>query len=534
MRANSEHLLPQDEHSNMPVRPSRVAIKELFRRIPVHAFFLAAYPIVSLLAFNIDQIYTQDALNSLLISISTTAMVLCGLRILSRNWQLAGLLTSLLVIWFFLYGRLYVPLKSVNLFGLVLGRHRYLLVAWSGIIIGAAFWLIKKSRVNQDLTTALNIFSTILICLPTIQIVTFTLRNLTLPRTPVVSSVTQLISWTDNSTPPDIYYIVLDGYARSDVLEQVEGIDNTTFLGDLRQLGFYIAECARSNYSRTSHSLTSTFNMEYIQALRSGVAPDEDPAWLLPYLKHNVVRQQLEGLGYKTIVFKNSWERFVWDDATIVYKSSGTALLSPFEYLLLRTTVLRAYLDVRESETRLLSDYTYYEDTLYALRQLQNVPDIPGPKLVFVHLIIPHSPFVFGPNGEYIDIPYDADAGNIYTKEDGRRGSVAAVSYINKRMLEIIPQLIRASKTPPIIVLAGDHGTPAGGNQNEVKILAGFFTPGSGSLFYKTITSVNIFRVLFDAYFNGSFGLLPDTSYLFTEFGRFDYREFPNVCEIMD
>ena len=74
----------------------------------------------------------------------------------------------------------------------------------------------------------------------------------------------------------------------------------------------------------------------------------------------------------------------------------------------------QANLDSQEAETSQLRDYTYYEDTLYALKQLHNVPYIPGPKFVFAHLIIPHSPFVFGPDGEYIDIPYDADAGNIY------------------------------------------------------------------------------------------------------------------------
>ncbi|MCK5646212.1 MAG: hypothetical protein KAH97_05490 [Anaerolineales bacterium] len=518
----------------MPVRCSRGAIKELFRHIPVHTFSLAAYPIVGLLAFNIDQIYAQGALKPLLISLSITAIILCGLRLLSRSWQLAGLLTSLLVLWFFLYGRFYIPWNSISVFGLESGRHRYFLVVWSGIILAAALWLIKRSRIYPDLTVALNIFSTILILLPTIQISAFLLRNLTPSRNPEVNSVTPLISWTDDSIPPDIYYIVLDGYARSDVLEQVYGIDNTSFLGDLRQLGFTIAECAQSNYSRTSHSLTSTFNMEYIQTIKSGIAPDEDPSWLLPYLKHNLVRQQLEGLGYQTIVFKNPWERFVWDDAAIVYKSSGTALLSPFEYLLLRTTVARVYLDVQEAKNSQLADYTNYEDTLYALKQLAKVPDILGPKFVFVHLIIPHSPFVFGPDGEKIDIPYDADAGNIYTWEDDKRGNVAAVSYINKRMLEIIPQLIRDSKTPPIIVLAGDHGTPWGGYQNEVKILAAFFTPGSQSLFYNSITPVNIFRVVFDTYFNGNFGLLPDTSYRFTQEGRFDFEEYPNTCDETD
>ena len=534
MTAHSENLSPQGEATHIPVRCSRAAIKELFRTIPLHSLFLAAYPIVGLLAFNIDQIYAQDALKSLLIAVSISAIALCGLRILTKNWQLAGLLTSLLVIWFFLYGRLFVPLKGITGFGLILGRHLYLLVAWSGIVIAAALWLIMRSRVNKDLTMVLNTFSIILIILPTIQIGAFLLRNLSPPGSPAVSSVTPLISWTDSSDPPDIYYIVLDGYARSDVLEQVWGIDNDTFLEDLQQIGFYIAECAQSNYSRTSHSLTSTFNIEYVQTLKSGIAPDEDPSWLLRYLKHNVVRQQLESLGYMTIVFQNPHERFVWDDAAIVYRSSGTALLSPFEYLLLRTTVARVYLDRIETETSHLSDYTYYEDTRYALKQLPKVPDIAGPKFVFVHLIIPHSPFVFGPDGEKIDVPYDADAGNIYTKEDDKRGTIAAVSYINKMMLEILPQLIQASKTTPIIVLAGDHGTPWGGYRNEVKILAALFTPGSQSPFYESITPMNIFRIVFDTYFNGNFGLLPDTSYRFTQKGRFDFEEYPHTCDEMD
>ena len=514
----------------MPALSDRITTKELFQRIPVHTFFLAAYPAVSLLAFNIDQIYAREALKSLLISVVASAVLLCVLRIFSKNWQLAGLLTSLAVAWFFLYGRLYIPLKSISISGLVLGRHRYLLLAWSILILGAAVLLIKRSRASQDLTMILNIFSSILIVLPILQISIFLIGNSKLPETSVASSFEPLISWTTDEIPPDIYYIVLDEYTRSDVLDEVYGIDNTSFLTDLEKLDFYIAECAQSNYSRTLHSFTSTFNMNFVQTLLPGIAPVADSSLLLPYLKHNLVRQQLEGLGYKTIVFKNPHERLLWDDADIVYRSSGSSLLSPFEQLLLQTTVARLYLDMREAETRQLSNYTYYEDTLYALRQLHNVPDIPGPKFTFVHLIIPHSPFVFGANGEKIDIPYDADAGNIYTEADSKRGTVAALTYINKRMIEILPHLIQASETQPIIVLAGDHGTPWGSYQNEVKILAAFFTPGEETPFYKTITPVNIFRIIFDTYFNGNFGLLPDTSYRFTEKGRFDFVQYPQTC----
>ena len=513
---------------------NRVTTKKFFRHAPLHSFFLAAFPITSLLAFNIDQIYTRDSLNSLIICMSITVLILIGLRLLFKNWQLAGLLTSLLAMWFFTYGHLYIPMRGVSVFGIAIGRHRYLLPAWSCIVLGAAVWLMKRHRAYPQLTKFLNTFSTILIFLPIIQIGIFHLRNLSLPTPPAVSSVDPIISWTDDTNPPDIYYIVLDGYPSSEVLKQLYEIDNSAFLEDLRQLGFYIAECAQSNYTRTTLSLSSTFNMAYIDTFRSDIKPDEKPAWLLPYMKHSVVRQQLEGLGYQTIVFKHPWESMVWEDAAIVYRSSGIPHLSPFDYLLLQTTVARTFLDLQHPDSRQLAHNVNYEDTRYALERLPSVPNIPGPKFVYAHLIIPHYPFVFGPNGEKIDIPYLDDVEHTYTDEDDKRGHTYAVTYINKKMLEILPKMIQDSKTPPIIVVTADHGNPKGGKENAVRILAAYFAPEAQSQFYKTITPVNVFRILFDTYFNGTLGLLPDKSYYSDPDQYFNLLEIANECDVMD
>jgi hypothetical protein len=512
----------------MEIHHNRITLKGLLHQIPLHPFLLAAYPIVRLLAFNIRQIYTRDALKPILITIISTIIVLIMLRVLSRNWQIAGLLTSLLLVWFFAYGYIYDPFKSVSILGVIIGRHRYLLLIWSGSLFTVAIWLIKKFRDMPNLILALNIFSAIVICIPVAQIGAFHLGNLFHPEMPSAITENPLISWENNCTPPDIYYLVLDGYARSDALEEVYGIDDTVFLDNLQQLGFYVASCSQSNYTRTILSLASTFNMEYIQNLDPNLTPDQTTSWLYPYLKHSVVRQQLEGLGYKTIVFENPWEGMVWDDAAIVYRPSGSGLLSPFEYLLLNTSVWRIYLDSQQAKINLKPYYTNYDDTLYALEQLQNVPGIPGPKFVFVHLVIPHPPYVFGPGGDYIDIcPYDA-VNNLYTDEDHLRGYTAAVTYINKRMLEIIPMLIRDSKTLPIIILAADHGV---GESGTVAFnLEAFFIPGSQSIFYKTITPVNIFRTVFNTYFNGNFSLLPDKSYFSAGGKYFNFQEIPNSC----
>jgi hypothetical protein len=309
-------------------------------------------------------------------------------------------------------------------------------------------------------------------------------------------------------------------------------VDNTGFIDSLQQLGFSLATCSQSNYTRTLLSLTSTFNMEYLQTLHPHLAPNQNPDLLIPELKHNIVRQQLEQLGYKTIVFKNPWGGLIWDDAAIVYRAGGYSLLTPYEYLLLSTTVARVYLDRQALEEIQNPYYTNYVDTLYALEQLQKVPSISGPKFVFVHLVIPHGPFVFGPSGEMTDIrPYDS-VNNLYTWEDEKRGSINMTKYINSRMLEIIPMLIQESRTPPIIILASDHGAPFGDYSNAVKNLEAIYVPGNESLIYKTITPVNIFRVLFNKYFNGNFDLLPDRSYFSASGQYFNFEEIPNVCGI--
>lgn len=525
-------MYQEGEAMHRLVRRSQLNFREFDRRFPLHPFLLTAYPIVALLGFNIDQVYAREATTSLILSLSITALALVVFWLLFRNWQFAGLLTSLLVVWFFLYGRIYGIVNGISLFGLLIGRHRYILITWSLVFISIAFWFLKRKRLYPVLTRYLNIFSVILLCLPMIQIGNFYFRNLG-NSTPLVDNITDpIVSWSDGSNPPDIYYIVLDGYQRADVQENVFDIDISPFLSGLQQMGFYIADCAQSNYTRTILSISSTFNMDYIATFKPEIKPNEKTDWLLPYYKHSIVRQQLELLGYQTIVFKNPWEKMVWEDAAIVYRSSGTALLSPFEYLLLRTTMARIYLDYQQAKNWNLSDYENYEDTRYALEQLPRIPDIPGPKFVFAHLVIPHSPFVFGPDGEYINIPYDADAGNIYTEEDGRRGHTYAVNYINKRMLEILPRIIEDSKTPPIIVVAADHGSPTGGMENAVRILAAFYAPAARSQFYETITPVNLFRILFDTYFNTNLGLLPDRSYYSAQGQYFNFLEVPNNCEM--
>ena len=495
-------------------------------------FLVGLYAILSLLAWNSSEVLMKDSLRPLIITMMAIFVVLWVVYLLTRNLLVASVITSLLLLLFFTYGHVYTLVKSIKVAEVFIGRHRYLLPLWGLLATLLIFPFLRKPALATPTAKYLMLVFSILLALSLSQIGYAVIRQAYYESAYKPSAPTEL-SISAGQEPPDIYYIVLDAYGRSDVLKDVYGVDNSDFINSLKKMGFFVASCSQSNYMRTGLSLATTFNMEYLDTLGHEISSNSSSIdWLLPYIKHNRVREVLSALGYKTIVFQNSHDTLTWDDADIVYKPDKlSALISPFEGLLMRSTIARAWMDVNSTATTLSDQKADSNEILYALEKLPEVPGIKGPKFVFVHLIIPHPPFVFGPNGETIDIPYSDIGKGIYADEDYKRGYSDSVIYISQRMEEIIPQLIEKSKVPPIIVIAGDHGpAPIGGEQNSMRNLNAYYLQGKTENLYASITPVNTFRVIFNSFFNGDYELLPDKSYFSKNGMYFDLLEFPNDC----
>jgi hypothetical protein len=528
---------------------------QLERLFVLHPFLISIYAILGLYAWNATEVQAKDVLRPLLISIAATILILLIARLCAKNISLASLVTSILLSAFFFYGHLYSIIKPITIAGIAVGRHRYFAPLWVLITFLLIMLVVKKPGIVASINKSFILVFSILLALSLSQIgyslgrqayYEFTYEppsqsNGSLLPTESPSdnhageSITAQneIMFSRGSVPPDIYYILLDAYGRSDVLKDVYGVDNSDFINSLKDMGFFVASCSQSNYSRTALSLASTFNMDYLNSLNPDFNPDNSStAWLFPYVKNNRVRKMLADIGYKTIVFENEHGALAWN-ADIVYRPVDFLnQLSPFEGLLFRVTFLRVWVDANGNSAQWSGDELHRREILYTLKELPQIPNIEGPKFVFVHLIIPHPPFVFGPNGEIIDIsPYDVAKGNIYTKEDYMRGYSDSVIFISQRMKEIVPQLIKKSDVPPIIVIAGDHGPdPVGGHQNSVRNLNAYYIPGGSELLYDHITPVNTFRVIFNTYFNGKFELLPDKSYFSPDHNYFDLEEIKNDC----
>ncbi len=512
----------------------------------LYPLLFALYPPLALLASNMAEVRLQDGLRSLALSLALAALVLFITRRVVRRPLAGSLLTAFFLLLFFSYGHLYQALDGIQAFGEPLARHRYFLPVWL-LLFGFGTWVIlRRIRDLEAITSAAATFALIALCLPIIQMGFYFLRQ-SLGGTPSqeAPSFLETLEPTAPEERRDVYYIVLDGYARDDSLKEVFDYDNSEFLDGLRALGFFVAECSRSNYAKTRISLTSTLNMEYLDTL--GVTDNRTTGQTARLIRDNLVRQAFEELGYTSVAFETNFYWTEWEDADLFLsrKTPGVevaaqhleeVVLNDFEVLFLKSTLFRAYFDlsgtlfdrlfpgsVLTTTAVTLANQpriAHNERTMFVLDTLPELPKIDKPLFVFAHIVSPHWPYVFDHKGDFV----------AETPNDSKPAYVEQVRYLNDRLLRILPEIIEGSRPAPVIVLQGDHGAPGTERDpDRMKILNAYFLPGEGAAgLYPTVTPVNSFRLIFDAYFGADLELLEDVSYHSTADDFFDFTVFPD------
>jgi len=162
---------------------------------------------------------------------------------------------------------------------------------------------------------------------------------------------------------------------------------------------------------------------------------------------------------------------------------------------------------------------------------------------VLGYFLSPHSPWVYGANGEPLSgSKYD------WTKlpnSENRKLHADQSIYMAKKLVELVENIIENSKTPPIILIQSDHGVPfhegwQGDLRNDPSgemfweahaILNGYLVPPEvRTHLYDTITPVNSFRVLFREYFGLDYPKLEDRVF-FNDYFDSKPKDFVDVTE---
>jgi hypothetical protein len=210
-------------------------------------------------------------------------------------------------------------------------------------------------------------------------------------------------------------------------------------------------------------------------------------------------------------------------DARLTRGSSLTEL----EDLLLAGTpldVINAYFEKRPAE---FGYPAHRQRVLFSFAQLAQFPRKPGPKFIFAHIVSPHPPFVFDAHGRPVDPSrsYTLGDGDDYrgSREEYLRGYAAQVQFVNRQVEAVIDTILSNSRTPPVIVIQGDHGPGSSLDWDtpdrtclweRTSILNAYYLPGKTTeALYPSISPVNTFRLVLNTYFDTGLNLLPDHTY---------------------
>ena len=483
-----------------------------------YPFFLplfTIYPSLALLAWNLREVDNiKIVLRPFLFSI-VIALVFCLFFFsMVRSVPKAIILATVFIIFFFSFGHISISLEESSLLekpGNVSWLTNLLILILILLLVCLCSAILKTKKDLRQTYLTLNTISVFLVLSSA-----FTLGN-----NYYAQQKQSVLTNTKNEPPapkltkPDVYYIILDAYARQDTLMSL-GYDNSAFIQELKDIGFYVASCSRSNYPQTVISMASSLNMGYLwDVIPNQGSNDRNAQPVYASILHSQVRKNFEELGYQIIGFDSGAGWLNWRDADRFIVPAPEPFFSthldPFEYIFLDTTALHPLMT---QPFFLRNKYIYnYNRIFFALDELPKLARAGEPKFVYVHMLVPHRPNVFLPDGSMnlnTDY-YKKGVGEGINRQVDIDGYINNAKFINSRLPNVIREIIEQSKTPPIIIIQGDHGYQLPDIRFEN--LNAYFFPGQNyTALYPKITPVNTFRAIFNTYFGADYPMLKDES----------------------
>lgn len=204
----------------------------------IHPFLFAIFPILFLYSHNIGQL-SMVSLSEILIPIViilgfTAIAVLFFWLILKKDSSKAGIIVAIFLVLFFSYGRVYDPIKGLKIGNFIIGGHRYLLVVWLILFILGTYFTIRTRKDLRNFSNILNVIAIVLVLFSLVNIGIYKFKTRDIQEDNIVISQDEKISVSENQAKlPDIYYIILDGYAGESSLEEFYDYDNHEFINFL-------------------------------------------------------------------------------------------------------------------------------------------------------------------------------------------------------------------------------------------------------------------------------------------------------------
>jgi len=324
---------------------------------------------------------------------------------------------------------------------------------------------------------------------------------------------------------PDIWVLLLDGYARADVLSVRFDFDNSQFLADLRARGLKIAQQSHTAYLWTRPVLTSMFHMAYLDDIPAMRPLIDGPSILdgqrRVTLNQSPVFEFARAHGYHIRTVSPGFEHVALRDAD-EFLDSGE--MSDFELELVNSTFLGDIADVVHPDL----EASQLRSRIQRSCDVATEPSYGsmGPALTFIHVPAPHGPFVLGATGEAVTVAPDdaffqyADGRDGTARDEYARRYTDELQFVSGLALQCVDVIVAEARVPPVVIVLSDHGSSSrvswlrtdpteADPQDVLERTATFFaalTPDHQDVFPDDVVTVDVFRHLFDAYLGTNLG----------------------------
>ncbi len=430
---------------------------------------------------------------------------------LYRDITKASVATLLIIAFHFFFGNIFDFLKDH--FSQTILRYRYMIPFCIFLFLFLFIWLKKRKKSLFMFTFYLNILLAILIIVDVGSLIT---------KIPAAKEKKAFhpeaggFTICDTCGKPDIFFIIPDQYAGYTALKDVFDFDNADFENELKARKFYIAKKSISNYNFTPFSVASTLNMDLL-SLKIGKQDYSTVGYSYEVIRNSRVLKFLSNTGYR---FYNC-SIFDFDDQPahkysaflpygiklVTAQTFATRMADDF-----RQDIVDGKLGLKKLQQKIAYDNLHFNDEIMDLTAKISAEKINQPKFVYTHLMMPHYPYYFDSKGNPMPIEKLGGLNKVNAND-----YVEYLQYGNKRLLELIDNILTASVSPPIIIVLSDHGfrhpekkvDPA---YDFINLNAVYFPDGNYSQFYDGISNVNQFRLIFNQYFGQRLPMLKDST----------------------
>jgi hypothetical protein len=497
----------------------------------IHPIFFTIFPILLIITSNFNEVVFQDAAFSLLIVVGITMISWVFLNLFLKNRLKSGLFISLGLILFFSYGHFVRTISQIGIDASALPfSHTTYAVPFYGImLIVGIFGIIKIKKYLKDVTIFANIIGVVIIVMLLPNVVSYSLENSNFD---VVNNEIdyRILHQPELNQKLNIYYIIVDEYTSDEILLEIYNYDNHEFLTELTQRGFHIPTNSYTNYVTSPLAISSSLNMFYFDDGKINPTLDDRNE----FYNNNQLMQILKSLDYTII---NMSLDYGYPEIADHHLCAPSMFVNQFHNTLIDGSLwhpFSKYFVTAGDPQRDRVNCKFSE-----LSNLENSFDTPF--FVFAHIMSPHPPYLFGPNGESSNPEFLAIGAASW---DNKSGYVNQVQYINKKIIETVDKILLESDSAPVIIIQGDHGTPTqlggGGlrwnniNDDSIRertsIFNAYYFPNVNSeIIYDGITPVNSFRIVLNHYLNGNYELLEDKIYFSTYSDMLNFTDVTNI-----